>query len=56
MMNPMALLTLPASSLRDATHLHRHGGSPSGERRERRGVLWVLAGMAVIGGALLYLR
>ena len=55
-MNPMALLTLPASSLRDATHLHRGAASPNGERDERRGVLWMLAVMAIVAGALIYLR
>lgn len=54
-MNPMALLTLPVSSLRDAAQ-HRHQSSPSGERGERRGALWGVVVMLAIGGALMLLR
>ena len=54
-MNPMALLTLPASTLRAATR-HPRQSSPSGERGERRTVRWALAIMALIGGAMILLR
>ena len=53
-MNPMALLTLPASTLREAQR--HHHSSPSGERGERRGALWAVLVMAAIGGAMILLR
>lgn len=54
-MNPMALLTLPASTLQDAA-LRRGRASPGGERGERRIAVWGLVVMLSIGVALILSR
>ena len=48
-MNPMSLLTLPPSVLRDAA-LHESQGSPSGERGER---LFAVLAVAILVMALI---
>ncbi len=51
-MNPMSILTLPTSTLRDA---YLHSGAPAscGERTERR--LALIAGVLAVVGALAFI-
>ncbi len=50
-MNPMSILTLPASTLREA-YLHSRALASCGERAERRSAL--IASLLAIVGALLF--